>query len=239
MGKKAYPLMGGLLILCILYALVTHTSPAVSTGGAGEAPYVAQSSEPEPSSASLDEDWRLILVNKTHTMPEGYTVHTAKVGSCLVDRRIAGDLNNMIAAAANEGVTLRIGSAYRSVEYQQDVFNRNVEQLKKQGYSEERARELTSESIADPGTSEHSLGLAVDFARGDSTDFVESYEGTEQFAWLSAHAAEYGFICRYPKDKAEITGYTYEPWHYRYVGAKHARAISAKGLCLEEYLKAV
>ncbi len=235
MGKKAYPLMGGLLILCILYALVTHTSTAVSTGGAGQASPAAAASEPAHPADEAD-DWQLILVNKTHIMPEDYTVSTAKVGAYLVDRRIAEPLSEMIDAAAEEGVTLRIGSAYRSVAYQRDVFDRNVEQLKKRGYSEERAKEITSESIADPGTSEHSLGLAVDFARGDNTDFVESYEKTEQFAWLSAHAAEYGFICRYSKDKESITGYTYEPWHYRYVGAKHAREISAKGLCLEEYL---
>ena len=240
MRKKAYPLMGGLLVLCVLYALVTGNSAA--TGKAGKSGMTANATiSGEAISSAPDisaDDWRLILVNKIHTMPDNYEVDTSKVGGYLVDERIAPDLERMINAAAEEGVTLRIGSAYRSVEYQRNLFDRNVEQLINRGYSETRARELTAESIADPGTSEHSLGLAVDFAVGDSTDFEETFEGTEEFAWLSAHAAEYGFICRYPKDKEDITQYTYEPWHYRYVGAEHANAIHARGICLEEYLGA-
>lgn len=241
MRKKAYPLMGGLLVLCVLYALITGNSATPGRSGASGLTANATVSGENISSEPVisTDDWRLVLVNKTHLMPDGYEVHTAKVGGYLVDERIASDLKRMIDAAAEEGVTLRIGSAYRSVEYQKDLFDRNVEQLVNRGYSETRARELTAESIADPGTSEHSLGLAVDFAVGDGTDFEETFEGTEEFAWLSAHAAEYGFICRYPKEKEDITQYTYEPWHYRYVGAEHADAIHARGICLEEYLGAV
>ncbi len=240
MLKKAYACMGILLCVCIMYKLVAAFPANANT----ETPVDATASavevaESEDTSSGYDvdtSDWRLILVNKTHTMPEDYTVTTTKVGGKYVDERIADDLTAMIEAAAEEGVTLRIGSAYRDVEYQAGLVEKSVAAYIKQGYTEEEARELTGESIADPYTSEHSLGLAIDFAVGDATDFEETFKNTEQFAWLSAHAAEYGFICRYPEGKEDITKYTYEPWHYRYVGVEHATVITADGICLEEYL---
>ena len=91
---------------------------------------------------------------------------------------------------------------------------------------------MTAQYIAVPGTSEHSLGLAVDL-----NSLEESFEQTAQFKWLIEHCAEYGFILRYPKDKEDITGISYEPWHYRYVGEDHAAKIMEQGLCLEEYVQ--
>ena len=85
--------------------------------------------------------------------------------------------------------------------------------------------------MAQPGTSEHELGLAVDI-NPDKTQGT----GQELYDWLLEHAWEYGFIKRYPADKVNITGISNEPWHYRYVGQDAARAITEQGLCLEEYL---
>ena len=85
--------------------------------------------------------------------------------------------------------------------------------------------------VQKPRHSEHNIALSVDF------NYVnEEFEHTKAFAWLVEHAADYGFILRYPKDKVEKTGVNYEPWHWRYVGTEYAKEIKQKGYCLEEYL---
>ena len=108
------------------------------------------------------------------------------------------------------------------------------------GYSREKAKELAAQYVAPPGTSEHLTGLAVDLISPDwyntHSSLTSDFENTKQFAWLYAHCAEYGFILRYPKDKVAITGYSYEPWHYRYVGVEAAKEIMSKKICLEEYV---
>ena len=100
-----------------------------------------------------------------------------------------------------------------------------------EGYSKSRARELALETVAEPGTSEHELGLAVDINADDDRS-----TGDEVYAWLAENAYKYGFIQRYPEDKTEITGIDHEPWHYRYVGKSAAGEIYHSGECLEEYL---
>ena len=96
----------------------------------------------------------------------------------------------------------------------------------------EQVKKFAATISAYPGTSEHELGLAVDF-----NSVEESFENTREFQWLKTHAAEYGFIMRYAKEKQDITGVIYEPWHYRYVGEKHAKKINQMGYCLEEYIE--
>ena len=94
-----------------------------------------------------------------------------------------------------------------------------------------------------PGHSEHEIGLAVDIVDEESLEWkdplVEKQAETGTQKWLMAHCHEYGFILRYPKNKQNITGIIYEPWHYRYVGGEHAEKIMAEGLCLEEYLEQI
>ena len=102
------------------------------------------------------------------------------------------------------------------------------------------AQKVVLSDLAYPGTSEHQTGLCVDFvtsATGD--DVVEAFEYTAAFAWLQNNAYKFGFILRYPKDKVDTTGYTYEPWHYRFVGREAATDMCLSGLCLEEYLTAL
>ena len=104
---------------------------------------------------------------------------------------------------------------------------------------EEDARAVVLSYSAEPGKSEHQTGLCVDFITSDMKHSLTTvFETKPAFAWLSAHAHEFGFILRYPKGKESITGYTYEPWHYRFVGREAATEIRAAGLTLEEYLLA-
>ncbi len=90
--------------------------------------------------------------------------------------------------------------------------------------------------MALPGTSEHELGLALDIVSLENQRLEEAQEDTPTGQWLMAHCYEYGFILRYPKDKEDVTGIRYEPWHYRYVGRESAMAMWAGDLCLEEYV---
>ena len=101
------------------------------------------------------------------------------------------------------------------------------------GCSEEEALKGAATEVARPGTSEHNLGLAVDF-----NSVEQNFENTEAFNWLNKHCTEYGFILRYSASTQDITGVIYEPWHYRYVGKENAKKIMKSGLTLEEYVKA-
>lgn len=87
-------------------------------------------------------------------------------------------------------------------------------------------------SVAIPGTSEHHLGLAVDFY-----PVSEKFESSAQFVWLKKNAEKYGFVLRYPEDKQSITRIKYEPWHYRFVGKEHAKFMNEHNMCLDEYIE--
>ena len=124
----------------------------------------------------------------------------------------------MIEAAKEDGIKLISVSAYRSYEKQQSLYKNKVNYYLKQGYSQKGAENKASTIVAIPGTSDHNLGLAVDF------NYLEQrHESKPELVWLKEHAEEYGFVMRYPKNKENCTGVIYEPWHYRYVGKDHAK----------------
>ena len=146
----------------------------------------------------------------------------------------------MIADAKKDGVELKIISGFRTFSGQTTLFNNKVNQYINKGYSRDKAKELAAQYVAPPGTSEHLTGLAVDLISPDwynyNSDLNSNFEKTKQFEWLYNNCAKYGFVLRYPKDKESITGYSYEPWHYRYVGVEHAKKIMDQKICLEEYV---
>lgn len=182
--------------------------------------------------------WNLRLVNGWNTLSSDYPFEenlTSQFGSNLrYDSRAADALQQMLNAGAAYG--LRPVSLFRAYDHQVTLFNREVNEWKALGYSQADAEAKASTEVARPGTSEHHLGLAADILSNGIYSLETSFEDTDAFAWLQAHCAEYGFILRYPKDKEEITGVIYEPWHYRYVGVEAATEIMSRGICLEEYL---
>lgn len=184
------------------------------------------------------KDWNLILVNKDNPIPVDYNIETIKVEEkWKVDIRIKDALENMITDARKEGLLPIICSAYRTTEYQTNLFNKKVKEYRKNGYSQKNAEEQASLWVTIPGTSEHELGLAVDIVGKNYQILDEKQENTDVQKWLMEHCYEYGFILRYPTDKKDITKINYEPWHYRYVGVKDAMLIKEKGICLEEYIE--
>ena len=173
-----------------------------------------------------------ILVNSTNKIPEDYKPDLKEwTPGFELDKKAFDAYYDMYTASQKDGVSIWMVSAYRSKEKQEKNFNSKVEEYKRNGMSEDDAVTATAKIIAHPDSSEHSLGLAVDL-----NSLYESFDQTKAFRWLQENCAKYGFILRYPKGKEDITGYKYEPWHYRYVGSNHAKFIMEHNICLEEYL---
>lgn len=210
-----------------------HSSPSPTPVSTADVP-AAQSS---PSEQPVELPWNLTLVNATHPLPEDFAVvtETLKSGKSF-DARAIGALSDMINACWADGLEPLVCSAYRSVDDQTALFQEQLDRLLASGLSYDEARAAAAQEIAVPGTSEHSLGLAADICALSYQNLDSAQADTEEQKWLMAHCAEYGFILRYPKDKQEITGIIFEPWHYRYVGKEAAQVITEEGLCLEEYL---
>ncbi len=183
----------------------------------------------------------LVLVNPTHSVPDGYveSITLEKVqGNYVMDSRCAEPMRDMIAAAKRDGITLQLCSTFRTYETQKKLYENRIKILMSRDSSltYEQAAEKAKTINAYPGTSEHELGLAADIVTPSYQMLNSGYDQTAAFKWLKTHCAEYGFILRYPKEKQDITRIIYEPWHYRYVGQEDAKKIMESGLTLEEYL---
>lgn len=194
------------------------------------------------SSPTEEEDrtapWYLRLVNKDHPLPPDFSVETVEAGEGRFDSRAADALSQMLSDMESQGLSPLVCSSFRTWEDQDSLYQTEVESHLEQGYSQEEAEQEAARWVVPAGTSEHELGLAADIVASDYQMLEEEQENTPEQQWLMAHCADYGFILRYPKDKTDITGVGYEPWHYRYVGAAAAQEITEQGLCLEEYWSA-
>ena len=183
-------------------------------------------------------EYYLLLANAENPLPQDWSIQTEEVQNGYeMDKRAAPAMREMIQAAKEDGVELMLCSAYRSVEKQQQLFDRSQQAYMAQGRSEEEAYATTATETAIPGTSEHQTGLAADIVTPTYQMLDAGFADTPAGQWLSEHAAEYGFVLRYPQDKQEVTGIIYESWHYRFVGKTHAKLMKESGLCLEEYLQ--
>ncbi|EFI67075.1 M15 family metallopeptidase [Lysinibacillus sp. HST-98] len=163
----------------------------------------------------------ILLANKIYPLPSTFAPEENP------EAREA--LNQMLAAAKQQGFDLVAFSGYRSFEYQTTLYDNYV---KRDGQA------AADRYSARPGYSEHQTGLAFDIGERGKEDvwLTEAFGETPAGQWLFAHAQEYGFILRFPQNKEEITGYMYESWHYRYVGKEIAKEITKKNITLEEYL---
>lgn len=182
-------------------------------------------------------DWKLLLINKQHAIPEDYEVPLGTIkGSMKCDERIIPELTEMMQAARADGVNLVICSPYRDYDRQIMLFNRKIKAYMKRGMSYLEAYRVTSQAVTVPGASEHQIGLALDIISDKYSSLNEGFGDTEAGKWLASHSYEHGFILRYPAGKEDITGIEYEPWHFRYVGKAAARYIYDNELTLEEFV---
>ncbi len=222
--------------------VATSSSDNTSSAGSNTS-YEGPTDEQLLMMAEVDK-WYLKLVNPDVSVSNDFISNVDRVAikdkytsgsesSKYIDKRVKEPFENMCKAAAEDGIILISISSYRSYNYQQNLYNRRVERcMREDGLNEEAAKKKAATIVAVPGTSEHHLGMAVDINSVET-----SFENTRAFDWLQEHAEEYGFILRFPKDKQDITKIIYEPWHYRYVGVEHAKAINELDMCLEEYIE--
>lgn len=187
--------------------------------------------------ASDDEDWSLALINEEYPLDTSYVPELEELETDkYVDKRIIEDAKQMLSEAEAAGMQMLICSAYRSYEKQRETFDDTMLEWMYQGYSPLDAYDETKKSVAVPGTSEHAAGLALDITSALYTELDERQAETEEAKWLEENCWKYGFILRYPPEKASVTGIIYEPWHYRYVGKEAAKEITEQGITLEEYV---
>ena len=236
------------LILTIVYKFIAYqkeVQASLETSANIEELY--NTTKPEEADINEEEnkkdidsntsDWELLLVNKNHKVPDGYSVELEEVEiTHKVDKRIADSLEQMLTDARKEGLSPIICSSYRTNAKQQKLYNNKVTEYRRWGYSSEEAKELASYWVAIPGTGEHETGLAVDIVSKEYQILDEKQEQTDVQKWLIENSYKYGFILRYPTDKKDITMINYEPWHYRYVGIDNATYMKEQDMCLEEYI---
>jgi zinc D-Ala-D-Ala carboxypeptidase len=189
-----------------------------------------------PAAEESCDDMR-VLVDRSHRLPRDYApedlvsllnyeVPTLGGGEMLLRRETAEHLRSLIADAAADGEELVVASAYRSYADQRVSYRRLMSIYGRDA----------GEMSARPGHSQHQLGTAVDFTNAAAGHEIwQAFGHTSAFLWLKEHAPEYGFVLAYPRD-GEGRGYQWEPWHYRYVGAKNAKHLEESGLSLQEFL---
>lgn len=185
-------------------------------------------------------DWNLILVNSEHKLKQELDFKQKIDGNVIVNSKIESALNDFVSAANKAGYKASLVSGYRSISYQKEVYADSIKSYENSGKSVAEAKQLTKEYVAEPGSSEHHTGLAVDMMSSNwyakHNDLDNSSETDKGQKWLINHAVNYGFILRFPKDKEKSTKIDYETWHFRYVGKSNAKYIVKHHLSLEEYI---
>lgn len=203
------------------------------------APLSESESSLQPQQAE-ERDWRLMLVGPNNLLPDDWKVSLAmtKYGY-EVDARITEDVDSLINAAAQDGVSLIICYGYRTLEQSQQLFEKQLKKQLSYGLSEEEAYAEAKRWVAPPGTSDHHTGLALDIVTPEHQVLNHEFYNTPAGKWMAENSWKYGFVIRFPEDKQDITGITYEPWHLRFVGSEHAAAMHENGECLEEYVERI
>ena len=178
-----------------------------------------------------ENDKNLMLVNKYHNLTKEYLPNDlVKIknyyayGDNEIKKEVYESFLKMWNDAKEENLSLIITSAYRDYSYQEKLWN---------SYSNSKGENWADSVAARAGFSEHQTGLALDIVTYGST--MNNFENSDEFKWLSKNAYKYGFILRYPKGKEDITGYSYESWHYRYVGKEVAKIIHDEEITFDEY----
>jgi D-alanyl-D-alanine carboxypeptidase len=174
-----------------------------------------------------------ILVNKDNLLDKTYIPNdlvdsgSSYRDGILVNKVVLEHFNLMKEDAKKIGYNIDIMSGYRDYLYQEKIYNKL---LKEKGFA------YTFRSIARPGSSEHQTGLAIDICvYKDGKCYIEhELDGTDEVNWLIANSYKYGFILRYPQGDEDVTGYNYEPWHFRYVG-HIAEFLYKNNMLLEDY----
>lgn len=225
-------------VICIVAGILVGSGINKSDNHAKNGHNAVTDSSESISNPKADKtQWNLILVNQYNKISDDYGPEVTYLDNGhAIDKRAYPDLADMLSDCREAGLTPVICSSYRSMDKQKELFKNKVDEYISFGCSKEEAEQKAGELVAVPGTSEHQLGLALDIVDISYQVLDEKQEKTGVQKWLMHNSWKYGFILRYPTDKNKITGISYEPWHYRYVGKKAAKEIYDAQICLEEYL---
>lgn len=178
----------------------------------------------------VTEDGHVTLINKYLKLNKDYKPNDLEIvkvnnpNKLYLRKEASESFERMVNDAKKENLNIILESAYRSYSYQVYLYNR---------YKDKDGIKKADTYSARPGYSEHQLGLSLDLRTKEYS--YENFEKSKEFIWMSDNSYKYGFILRYPKNKEDITGYNYEPWHYRYVGLDVAKDIKNKNLSFDEY----
>ena len=231
------PLLSGsasvrLVVLLVVVALTTGIAATVVTAASLPSCRLADTLTKQRSYA----DWNRTVLDTTYRLTTGYhpgdlrsTANAGLNGGHTVRAFIIADLRAMTKAARAAGARLAVQSAFRSYSTQKSTF---AYWSRVSGYS------AALRSSARAGHSEHQLGTTVDFRSygGSAPWYYSDWGTTKAGAWLRKNAWKYGFVMSYPKGKSSVTCYSYEPWHFRYMGRSEAAKVRASGLTLRQYL---
>ena len=178
-------------------------------------------------------DSLMVLVNKLNRLQSNYVPHDLEqislnyaTNNKFLRKEAKENFEKLSSDAKKIGYSIIAVSAYRDYDYQENLFN---------NYVKEKGENYALKCSAKAGHSEHQTGLSVD-VMGSNNDY-DQFEKSKEFDWMKNNSYKYGFILRYPKGKEYITGFKYEPWHYRYVGKDAANEMKETGMCLEEYVE--
>jgi len=181
-----------------------------------------------------------ILINRKNPLPEDYQAEIVETAYRNIqgEREAVSALERMLGDGGEQGLQFVVCSGWRSREEQRMLYLNQIQKNLRLGLSRPEALAAASAVQAEPGMSEHESGLAFDIVALDHQTLDDAYAMTDEAHWLKTNAPDYGFILRYPEGKEAVTGYSYEPWHFRYVGLTAAQAITRAGITLEEYVEA-
>ena len=185
------------------------------------------------------DDARLVLVNANLPFagePSPTLAPANEDGTIQLEAEAADAYRQMSAAAAEDGVALVLSAGYQDADARTAAYEAQKQQYLEKGKTEEEAASLAADIQPPAECNDHGTGYAADILSTDYPTRDTGFDTTRAYEWLTAYAAEYGFILRYPEDRQAATGVVFEPWHWRYVGTENALAIRASGLSLEEFL---
>lgn len=251
--KRTLAILLPVLLCLALFAACkkdeTANEPAAPADGETQASVDdAQADSTEPVKASYDylvlvnkanklpDDWEsnVILEDAKNTIPEGVTLNEdndyLESDVFQVETKALSAFRALQADLEKDGIIILLDSTYRSVARQEELWAE---------FEKEYGLEYCQQYVAVPGYSEHHTGLAIDVCLVKDgviiNDNDQMIAEKEIFAEIHKRLADFGFILRYPEGKDEITGYSYEPWHFRYVGVEAAKMLNERGLTLDEY----
>ena len=239
------------LVVTLLVSSLVGGETEKGKGDVSQSAEVSQSENTNDQEVSVpikNDDWALYVIGNENPLPVDFSVVTKKVTEKReLDERCADYAIDMLEAAEKDGINLLVFSAYRSVQKQEENLQDYIDSLIEKGWAEEDAVVQAHREIALPGRSEHNAGLAMDIISDDywfEHDALDyRFAELPHFQWLIENSWKYGFILSYPEGKEDITGFIYEPWHYRFVGLYHAERIhdiyveTGEMLTLNEYIE--